>query len=301
MSQYVTKIRTDQGDKQIDYNALANLPDLSRPNILINSDFRYPVNQRGETSYTNNANWTWCYGIDRWACNGSLNTCTLTVNNGSITVTNNGTSAAHFRQLFERVYDNDTYTATISVVALTGTVAAYIDAANKSDALVVGTNIITFEGSPEYFNLLLEAGASIELKYIKLERGNKSTLFVPRPFAEEVMLCQRYFTIMGGIRTSGVEQDYDANTFTYSIPRKILMRVSPTLSIHGTTTTNSTEGICVRTIGCAILPGFTFEYSLRNWEILVIARSSTALTSMCYETQLYINDAFKIYLDAEIY
>ena len=28
MSQYITKIRTDSGDKQIDYNALANLPDL---------------------------------------------------------------------------------------------------------------------------------------------------------------------------------------------------------------------------------------------------------------------------------
>lgn len=29
MSQYVTKIRTDQGEKQIDYNALANLPDAA--------------------------------------------------------------------------------------------------------------------------------------------------------------------------------------------------------------------------------------------------------------------------------
>ena len=29
MPQYITKIRTEDGDKQIDYNALANLPDLS--------------------------------------------------------------------------------------------------------------------------------------------------------------------------------------------------------------------------------------------------------------------------------
>ena len=28
MSDYVTRIRTNQGEKQIDYNALANLPDL---------------------------------------------------------------------------------------------------------------------------------------------------------------------------------------------------------------------------------------------------------------------------------
>ena len=38
MSQYIKKIRTDQGDLQIDYNALANLPTISNPNLLINSD-----------------------------------------------------------------------------------------------------------------------------------------------------------------------------------------------------------------------------------------------------------------------
>lgn len=29
MSQYITRINTEDGNKQIDYNALANLPDLS--------------------------------------------------------------------------------------------------------------------------------------------------------------------------------------------------------------------------------------------------------------------------------
>ena len=42
MSQYVTKIKTSDGDLQIDYNALANLPELntmfSNPNLLINGD-----------------------------------------------------------------------------------------------------------------------------------------------------------------------------------------------------------------------------------------------------------------------
>jgi len=31
MSDYITKIRTIDGDKQIDYNALANLPDAALP------------------------------------------------------------------------------------------------------------------------------------------------------------------------------------------------------------------------------------------------------------------------------
>ena len=51
MADYITKIRTDKGDLPIDYNALANLPTISNPNLLINADFRNPVNQRGKTVY----------------------------------------------------------------------------------------------------------------------------------------------------------------------------------------------------------------------------------------------------------
>jgi len=51
MSQLVKKIRTSAGDCQIDYNALANLPAIGNPNLLINSDFRNPINQRGITKY----------------------------------------------------------------------------------------------------------------------------------------------------------------------------------------------------------------------------------------------------------
>lgn len=35
MAQYITKIRTTEGDKQIDYNALANKPDLLQPEHII--------------------------------------------------------------------------------------------------------------------------------------------------------------------------------------------------------------------------------------------------------------------------
>ena len=42
MADYITKIRTSEGDKQIDYNALANLPDVgeewNKLNITLDSD-----------------------------------------------------------------------------------------------------------------------------------------------------------------------------------------------------------------------------------------------------------------------
>ena len=66
MAKLITKIRTNEGDLPIDYNALANLPTISNPNLLINADFRNPVNQRGKTVYEEA---TERYGIDRLYAN----------------------------------------------------------------------------------------------------------------------------------------------------------------------------------------------------------------------------------------
>lgn len=58
MPEYINKIRTASGDLPINYEALANLPTISNPNLLINSDFRNPINQRGSTTLTtNNSDW----------------------------------------------------------------------------------------------------------------------------------------------------------------------------------------------------------------------------------------------------
>ena len=304
MSQYVTKIRTDKGDLPVDYRSLANLPTINNSNLLINSDFRNPVNQRGQTTYKSMAsNFTRVFTIDRW---NMQNGCELTVNDNSITL--KGDSAASGASIFCQVMEvlpTDTYTLQVKVKSMSN--GADIKITNSksqdvfSDHLYTGLNTFTVTNTDVFFvSVNLGSTSVIELEWIKLEVGTTGTAFSPRLYAEELALCRRYFDIMGGTRTIGVEQDYDANTFTYAIPRNVMMRTTPTISIHGTTTTNSTDGICVRTIGCAILPGFTFTYSLRGWELLVVAKSSTALNKMCYETQLYINDAFKIYLDAEI-
>lgn len=45
MSQYITKIRTESGDLQIDYNALANLPTIN--DRLLNEDFTLSASDVG--------------------------------------------------------------------------------------------------------------------------------------------------------------------------------------------------------------------------------------------------------------
>jgi hypothetical protein len=292
MSQYVTKIRTDQGDKQIDYNALANLP--ANPNLLINSDFRKPINQRGKTTYANEKDWSWCYGIDRWACNASLNSCTLKVNNNSITITNNGNSSMHFRQLFEQVYDNGTYTATVNVIAVTGNVVVHFDDATKSGALTVGKNIITLNAAPAYLNLLINAGASIELAWIKLEAGSASTPFVQRIYAEEVVLCKRFCqTVNLHWRTGIVNSSGTIISFVTDVLLRTLSSGSPLVTLYEVPTRIRT------TSSNSIDTTLTLEsVQLSNGTLVLNIASSTGLDARSVAVPV---DDFKLLIDAEIY
>ena len=298
MANLVKKIRTSSGDLQIDYNALANLPMINN-NMLINGDFK--INQRGSTNYIQTN--TWKYSVDRWRYIGLMN---VTVNNsGTVTISkSNNNDQTYFAQALEDVYTSGSFVFSFCIKSISGTLSAYIDSGGGSVLTVTspGTYSVSAPTGAKAVVFRLDGSTtSVELSWAKLEQGSVATPFIPRLRGEELALCQRYFCIMGGTRVSGIEEDKTANTFTYAIPRNCEMMKSPSISIHGTTTTNSTDGICVRTIGCLLLPGFTFSYSVRNWDLLIVAKSSSALTNSCFETQLYINDAFKIYLDAEIY
>ena len=200
MSQYVTKIKTNDGDKQIDYNALANLPELntmfSNPNLLINSDFRNPVNQRGNTSYTYTGADS-AYTIDRWCMNFNS---IVTVNDGYTTLTGNTSNNNYWYQPFEHALSG-TFTLSVCVKNVTGDngvmyVYTLDDSGTKNRfALAQGTKTITFEAT----NLrrvgfcALKTGVSADIYWIKLEQGSIATTFVPRLYAEELALCQRYY------------------------------------------------------------------------------------------------------------
>lgn len=196
MANLVKKVRTDKGDLQIDYGALANLPSINN-NLLINSDFRHPVNQRGQTTYTEG---TARYGIDRWFL---YNSTREVVNSSSITVTNVGQATTWFAQKFEHPLDNsESYAITVKVGTIVGS-GVNVSIGNQDEAttrhtLQTGINTFVVEpneisSSMEQFVITLPVGASIELIYAKLEQGATATSFVPRLFAEELALCQRYY------------------------------------------------------------------------------------------------------------
>lgn len=206
MSQYITKIRTDQGDLQIDYKALANLPTISNPNLLINSDFRNPVNQRGQTTYAPAKN-VLVYTIDRWGIFPSTNDGeghTLTVNNGYITFANtNANMSAYMVQHLETPLSG-TYTISVKVKSATKAFnLSYRDNGTAYSAMTLNTGInsatITCT-SLDFIRFGISSVASVDIEWIKLEAGDTATSFSPRLYAEEIALCQRYYTKSNGIR-----------------------------------------------------------------------------------------------------
>lgn len=311
MATYINKIRTASGDLQINYEALANLPTHNNQNLLINSYFNNPVNQRSSGTYQGGAQRV--YTIDRWCLHATDHGRTLEVCGEYVRYTNpNTTYQGFWLQQFERAYPTDYYTITVNVKSVTGNNVWVGNLINNSSGGVAwgnsasfnlkpGINVFTFHGECAGIYFQASVSSAIELYWVKLEHGKNSTSFTPNQYGEELEACRRYFDIICGTRVSAAERDVSRKLFRFSIPRAKMMRGVPTISTRGQVIENSTDGICVRNVECAVLGSFTFTYEARSWELLVTATSNSALDRHSYEAQLYIDDKFLICLDAEIY
>lgn len=190
MANLIKKIRTDAGDLQIDYSALANLPAINN-NLLINSDFRNPVNQREKTSYTGTGS-TIRYTIDRW---GIINGAILTVQDDSlkIQVSSNDAYSGRLKQIFESALPNDFYTLSVKVKSNTNNVEINNFGRIGAGFTGVYSHTSSIKLSLSDIEFFIAPGASIEIEWIKLEQGSIATPFVPRLRGEELALCQRYY------------------------------------------------------------------------------------------------------------
>lgn len=198
MSQLVKKIRTESGDLQIDYNALANLPTISNPNLLINSDFRNPINQRNISKYTGQA--TRGYTIDRWCMAANDFNRTVEVVDGGVLITNPNTQyTGTFQQVFDKSFPKGDYTLSVKVISKTGAATMSCGGShnNTRKDLAVGINTLTLSSATiNSFDIILNTSSSIKLEWAKLEVGTVATQFSPRIHAEEAALCKPFYQVI---------------------------------------------------------------------------------------------------------
>ena len=148
-------------------------------NLLDNSDFRNPVNQRGQTTYTTDG-----YTIDRWCLwveSGNLN---FAVNNGYISLSfdNHGT----LYQRVEKGVLNPSKTYTLAYKKYNG-------------GIEVKQTWIDYEGSSsDVVNVLdLKNGEVVNIEWVALYEGEYTidTLpeYQPKGYGAELAECQRYY------------------------------------------------------------------------------------------------------------
>jgi hypothetical protein len=299
MSELVKKIRTSHGDLQIDYEALANLPMIINPNLLINSDFRNPINQRGKTTYATALDWT--YSIDRWKFIGLM---TVNTDNKVLTLTNNDTPATWFMQELEHELPADTYTLTAKIVSVSGTCDMKVENSNGIlvEKQITGAGIVTATVNGKVGAVTFELNGTdgkLVIEWVKLEVGYDSTAFSPRPYSEELVLCQRYayawkpidhYTLAYHIFKS------NSSSINFSVQLPFVMRTSPSLSVLG------------GGVSCVYNDNFNETYGSTSIE-LDIANEYTAKVKASYGITFPMNEPVEFFaysslgllFDAEVY
>ena len=180
---------------------------LSNPNLLINGGFA--VWQRGE-SFTLEASTITGgkYTADRWYCYAASGTVTVSREGDGIKASG---GAMRLIYLLEEAELQMLSGRTVVFSCLrNGIVSSYTSTISASSAVAI--NLHVNDG-----DVITEA---------KLELGSQRTPYAPRPYAEELASCQRYYQKTGTVFCPGYITVGGAS-FTYMPP--VPMRTTPTL------------------------------------------------------------------------
>ena len=280
---------------------------FSNPNLLINGDFS--INQRGIYATTNGT-----YSFDRWRMNGGTS---LTKGEGYVEFTSNN-SWQGFIQPIENIGSLAGQTVTFSVKASLQSSASIISMgirilkSGSSSPTVIEPQIypsltstpsvvsttVTLPSDLTNNDIIMpwiwsrNANQTIRLYWAKLEIGSIATPFSPRPYAEELAMCQRYYQKF-------TKSFYDTN-YLYSTNARMLFTVPLMAKMRTNATVNATGSLYIIEDESAndyrLLP--TFEYVSQTERDLVIkGTGTTATVGKVYP----VEGTLTITADAEIY
>ena len=199
-----------------------NVP-LAPHNLLDNSDFRNPVNQRGATSYNASG-----YTIDRWR---TWDDGTVTINNGYI---------SHETPIYQTIgVKLDTSKAYTLAVMNTNNVITLVSGFINNDLWGNGINL-AYNNGDSYFRIYADEHTK-NIVWAALYEGSydASTLpaYQPKGYAAELAECQRYYyqtwTGSSPVTTTGmktVEAYSNYGTAMIDLPQE--MRANPTITVY---------------------------------------------------------------------
>lgn len=217
-------------------------------NLLDNSDFTNPVNQRGQTSYTGASG---LYTIDRWHTSVNLN---VAVNDGYINLSNEYESGRRsFTQRIENGFNRLAgKTVTVAVCNTDGVIACnnctiptsipdsnkdccYADFDDGSGAKIT----LTTAGNLD-ISIMVASSGTLNLTWAALYEGEYTVdtipPYVPKGYTTELMECYRYYyrvgsdTLYSCIATGAVRE---SDRVSFFIKYPVEMRTTPTVTSNG--------------------------------------------------------------------
>ena len=298
------------------------LNSLNNPNLLINGDFRFW--RRGNNFTTSNS---YIYTADRWMINdGTVNKCDF----GIKIQRSDNSKEVNFQQFVEDIQILKGKTLTLSweskinksmdikcfIFSFTSDniPVELVDKIETYDSsLNIQKHSITFK-IPEDLNTTCsnlcirlirttsEAELSIELGNIKLEIGDHPTEFVPRPYGEELTLCQRYFKIIDNNIAIPLAYYYDLNDkriFDFYLSLSTPLRINPTVKTDVGTNVMMKDLLNDKKVNVDSITILGVA-SFRNTASYLNIRTSIPLDTNVKIVTLFPSGG-NAYLDAEIY
>lgn len=250
--QSISGVKNFVGDLQINGSSVSNLIENScfsiGKNLLINPNFA--INQRGQTEY-NCTGTTVTYTVDRWCGENGIKVVT---SNDGVVVSNVSTDGEvkKFKQVCELSANSykglsfalsckigSTVFAKTTVVPETVTANSDLISINLDASSQTSTNFcklqVTANGSLAVV-FYISSGTVLNLKYVKLEVGNRATTFVPPIYFEELSKCQRYYVkFMTSVNDPYFIGLSNQSYVTCTVYLPAPMRAAPIMTYSGTT------------------------------------------------------------------
>lgn len=227
-------------------------------NLLDNSDFTKPVNQRGQATYSGKT-----YTVDRWKSQND--DMSVAIGSNHISITNTASSErVGFLQLLEGDHAGKTYTVAICDYDTNNIYCAYFTVP-ETTASAQNLDGVDFNGhtcrgyitSGGVFGvrIMIANAATLNVKWVALYEGSYTTDTLPtyrtKGYAAELAECRRYcYVLPASFTISGKVSSSNLIIYTDSVQQFYGMRAVPSLEMSGT--------IVVRTIGgYSTATGFT--------------------------------------------
>lgn len=165
---------------------------IPNPNLLDNTDFTNPVNQRNQVSYSGSS----IYAIDRWKLFGDFDVLSRTLTfNDTWKVSIANLNACVILQRTESIKNGDVIT-----------ISAKVNSSMYTKTITVTDSPVAYNMGNFYFivgydtNTYIEIGiesGSIVIDWIKLEKGSIATSWQPKGYSVEYLSCLRYLYYIG--------------------------------------------------------------------------------------------------------